>query len=124
MLHLEIDMIGTSKQHDIMKYFNPNFSSLETIFFGTPMSLIPIFKLFLEDDVKYRITLHGRKQDSLGKIIKSTTISGIQILNWADSNKVNTRHYKLMSIEIKYEKYTGQERNKKYSKENYPTRSS
>ena len=48
------------------------------------MNVIPIFKTFLEDDDKDRITLHVRKQESLGKSIKSTTISGIQILNWAE----------------------------------------
>ena len=68
------------------------------------MSLITIFKPFLEDDVKDRITLHGRKQENLVKAINSTIISGIQILNWADSKKLKTLHHELMSIESIYEK--------------------
>ena len=88
------------------------------------MSLIPIFKPFLEDDIKDRITLHGRKQESLGKAIKSTTISDVQLLSWADSNKVKTLQHELTRIEIIYEKHTGRGKMKNYSKEDYSMQSS
>ena len=77
-------MIDTTKQQDIMRYFIQKSSSLEKYFFGTPISLIPIFKPFIEDDVKDKMTVYRRKQESIGKAIKSTSISGIQIVNWAD----------------------------------------
>ena len=53
-------MIDTSKQQDTMKCFDHNSFSLEKNYFGTPMSLIPMFKPFLEDDVKDRINLHKK----------------------------------------------------------------
>ena len=63
------------------------------------MSVIPMFTPYLDDESKSRITTHVRKQLTLGNSIRSTTVTGIQILNWADKNKETTLHCKLMGIE-------------------------
>ena len=58
-----------------------------------------MFTPFLDDESKARITSRVRKQLTLGNSIRSTTVTGIQILNWADKNKETTLHCKLICIE-------------------------
>ena len=43
--------------------------------FGTPMSVVPIFKSFPEDEIKLKITKHARKQQLIGENIN-------QLLFW------------------------------------------
>ena len=58
----------------------------------------------LDDDIKLRITKHAKKQQIIGKSIKSVNIGGSQILNWADNKMENTMHRQLMLVESIYEK--------------------
>ena len=67
--------------------------------FGNPIIVVPILKSFLEDKIKLKTTKHARKQQLIGENIKSITVSGIQILNWCDSQKQNTLHRQLILIE-------------------------
>ena len=67
--------------------------------FATPMSVVPIYKPFLEDKMKLKITKHARKQFLIDKNIKSITVLGIKILNWCNSCKQNTMHRQLMQVE-------------------------
>ena len=47
------------------------------------MIAVPIFTPFLDDEVKMRITTHAKKQLTLGTSMKSVSIPGVQLLNWA-----------------------------------------
>ena len=98
-VHYEIDRSDLEKNENILSFFNKNVSSVDYNFFGTPMSISPIFTPFLDDEVKMRITRHARKQLMIGSNIKSITITGVQILNWADKNKEHTLHRELMQVE-------------------------
>ena len=64
-------------------------------FFGTAMSIVPIFKPMLDDEIKLRITKNAKKQAIIGSSLKSITLGGTQILNWADSKMENTLHRQL-----------------------------
>ena len=103
-VHYEIDRSDLEKNENIKSFFNKNISSVDNNFFGTPMSISPIFTPFLDDEVKMRITRHARKQLMIGSNIKSITITGIQILNWADKHKEYTLHRELMQVESINEK--------------------
>ena len=74
------------------------------VFFGTPMSIAPIFSHFHDDDTKMKCTKHTKKQCILGSSLKSITLGGSQILNWADADMVNTLHRELMLVESIYDK--------------------
>ena len=69
------------KNNRIKAYFAKNSSLVDDNFFGTSMSVAPLFKPTLDDEIKLRITKHAKKQQVIGKSIKSVTISGTQILN-------------------------------------------
>ena len=79
-------------------------SLVDNNFFGTPMSLIPTFTPFLDNELKLRITKHAKKQVTIGTNLKSISVGGIQILNWTDATLETTLHRQLMSIESITEK--------------------
>ena len=68
------------------------------------MSIVPIFRPMLDDEVKIRITKNAKKQAIIGKSIKIITLGGTQILNWADSKMENTLHRQLMCVESIHDK--------------------
>jgi len=68
-------------------------------FFGTQMSIAPLFTPFLDEKIKLKNTCHTRKQLLIGNGIKFVITAGIQILNWADSKNQNTLHRPLMLVE-------------------------
>ena len=105
-LHYELDRLDVEKgKNDVIKaYFAKNSSLVDDNFFGTSMSVAPIFRPMLDDDIKLRITKHAKKQQIIGKSIKSVTIGGSQILNWADDKMENTMHRQLMLVESIYDK--------------------
>ena len=72
-------------------YFNRN-SNADGNLFDTPMTFIPIYSPFMDNEGKHRIGMHVKKQGSLGKLIQSTPVSGTQIINWSDSSKSQTLH--------------------------------
>ena len=98
-LHLEIDRNDLPKRAQMEQYFNHSVRSLDTTFFGTPMLLTKPFDYFAEDDEKEKSENHARKQSSLGKSIRSTTISGVQLNNWTSSAKDHTLLRELMAVE-------------------------
>jgi len=98
-LHLEIDRKDLPKRLIMEQYFNHGQRNVSTTFFGTPMLLAKPFDYFAEDDVKENIDMHARKQASLGKSIRSTTIHGVQLNNWSSSAKDKTLLHELMHIE-------------------------
>ena len=98
-LHLEIDRKDLPKRIQMEKYFNHGPRTLNSTFFGTPMLLTKAFDYFADDDVKENIDMHARKQTSLGKSIRSTTIHGVQLNNWSSSAKDKTLLHELMSTE-------------------------
>ena len=81
MLHYELDRSDIGKNEEIISYFNRSSNSIDYNFLGTPMSFIPIHTPFIDEDIKMRITTHVRKQLALGNNLRSTTVSGVQILN-------------------------------------------
>ena len=105
-LHYELDRsdVEEGKNNDIISYFNKNSSLVDNNFFGTAMSVAPIFTPFLDDEVKMRITKLATKQQTIGANLRSITIGGTQILNWADSKMENTLHRQLMCVESIYDK--------------------
>ena len=58
----------------------------------------------LDDEVKIRVTKHAKKQEIIGNSIKSVTIGGTQILNWADDKLEKTLHRQLMQVESIHDK--------------------
>ena len=103
-LHIEIDRSDLPKRIAMEQYFNHSPRSLNTTFFGTPMILTKAFDYFAEDDVKANLENHSRKQTSLGKSMRSTVVTGVQLNNWADSAKTNTLLHELMAVESIVEK--------------------
>jgi len=69
------------------------------IIFRAPVVTVPLFIPFLDDQLKSRIDEHVRNQLSLGNNTQSETISGVQVLNWADKQKTQTLLRKLMDVE-------------------------
>ena len=63
------------------------------------MLLTVPFHYFASDDEKANLAMHSRKQVSLSKSITSTTISGVGLNNWANSEKNSTLLRELMGIE-------------------------
>ena len=98
-VHLEIDRSDQPKRNTMEQYFNHSPRSLNTTFFGTPMLLTKPYDYFAEDDVKANLEMHSRKQTSLGKSMRSTVVTGVQLNNWADSTKTTTLLHALMSVE-------------------------
>ena len=78
-LHIEIDRSDDKMVSVITHYFNRN-SNVDGNLFGTPMSFIPLYSPFMDDEGKNRIGTHVKKQGSLGKSIQSTTVSGTKLL--------------------------------------------
>ena len=68
------------------------------------MFLAPAFDYQANDEVLLGLNNHTRKQTSLGKSIRSITISGIQVSNWADKTNKLTFLRELMLIESIHEK--------------------
>ena len=68
------------------------------------MILTKAYDYFAEDDVKANLETHCRKHTSLGKSMRSTVVTGVQLNNWADSQKINTLLHDLMAVESIVEK--------------------
>ena len=107
VMHYELDRtdVNEGKNDIIMAYFAKHSSMVDNNFFGTAMSIVPVFKPMLDDEVKIRITKNAKKQAIIGKSLKSITLGGTQILNWADSKKENTLHRQLMCVESIHDKF-------------------
>ena len=105
-LHYEIDRsdVDNGRNDKVTEYFARNSSLVYGNIFGTPMSLVPMFTPFLDDDLKLRISRHAQKQATIGSNFKSITLGGTQILNWTDKKLETTLHRQLMCIESIYEK--------------------
>ena len=105
-LHYEMDRgdVEDDKNDKILAYFSKNSSHVDNNFFGTAMSVAPIYRPYLDDEIKMKINRHTKKQLAIGSNIKSISLGGTQILNWADSNMESTLHRELMMIESIFEK--------------------
>ena len=105
-LHYEIDRsdVESGKNEDIIAYFNKTSSLVDNNFVGIAMSVAPIFKPFHDDEIKMRITKLAKKQLTIGMNLRSITLGGTQILNWADSKMENTLHRQLMCVESIFNK--------------------
>ena len=105
-MHYKIDRsdVDKGKNDAMMMYFNRNSTKIDESFFGTPMSIVPIFSHFHDDDTKMKCTKHTQNQCILGSSLKSISLGGSQILNWADADMVNTLHRELMLVESTYDK--------------------
>ena len=53
--------VEVGRNDAIIAYFNQHTSSVDSNFFGTPMSVLPIFTPFLDDETKRRITKLTKK---------------------------------------------------------------
>ena len=102
-IHIEINRSDLQKRKNMETYFKSS-RSLDNTFFGIPMILAPAFNYQAEDEVNLSLNNHTRKQSSLGKSIRSITISGIQVSNWADKTNKLTFLRELMGIESIHEK--------------------
>ena len=98
-VHIEIDRKDLPKRIKMEQYFNRSSKSLDSSFFGTPMILTPAFDYSLDDSTKANLENHARKQASLGKSLRSTTISGVQLNNWSSRAKTSTLLRDLMEVE-------------------------
>ena len=77
-LHYEIDRsdVANGRNDKVREYFAENSSLVDDNCFGTPMSLVPIFTPFLDDDLNLRISRHAQKQVTIGGSLKSITLGG------------------------------------------------
>ena len=112
-VHYEIDRMDIEKNVDIIKYVNHNSTLVDRNFFGTQMTVVPIFTTFLNDETKSRIDLHVRKQEQIGQHVQCVTISGVEITSWAEDTKQHTMHRQLMTVESIYEKEIANSKTKK-----------
>ena len=103
-LHLEIESKDLKKRLAIEQFFNHSTRGIDNTFFGTPMLLTKAFNYFSDDDLKANLSLHSRKQVSLGKSLTSTVIHGVGLNNWTSSKKTSTLFRDLMSVESITEK--------------------
>ena len=99
VLHIEIDQKDFHKRKDIEAFLNFNTSGIDNHFFGVPMLLTVPFHYFASDDEKANLAMHSRKQVSLSKSITSTTIHGVGLNNWANSERNSTLLRELMAVE-------------------------
>ena len=74
------------------------------------------FDYIAEDDEKEKLENHAQKQYSLGKSIRSTTISGLQLNNWTSSAKDHTL---LLAVESIVDKKIVKGKNPPHSEEGY-----
>ena len=103
-LHIEINRSDLQKRKIIEVYFNQSSRSLDNTFFGIPIFLTPAFDYSAEDEIREKLNNHTRKQASLGKSLRSITISGIRVSNWADRSKESTILRELMAVESIHDK--------------------
>ena len=61
-MHYEIDCsdVDKGKNDAMMMYFNRNSAKVDKNFFGTLMSIAPIFSHFHDDDTKMKCTKHTK----------------------------------------------------------------
>ena len=83
-LHYELDRSDIDKNEDILKIFNHNSSLVDRNFFGTQITIIPIYSPFQDDEYKSRVDLHVKKQQRIGEKVRSCTISGVQVTSWVE----------------------------------------
>ena len=67
----------------IKEFFNHLLKGIDNTFFGTPMILTKAFNYFSDDDVKNNLSMHSRRQVSLGKALTSTVMVGVGLNKWA-----------------------------------------
>ena len=103
-LHLEIESKDLTKRPAIEHFFNHTTRGIDNTFFGTPMLLTKSFHYFSDDDLKANLSLHSRKQVSLGKSLTSTVVHGVGLNNWMSSDKSSTLLRELMTVESITEK--------------------
>ena len=91
-IHYKIDCtdVKKGKNDAMMLYFNHHSSLVDYIFFGTPMSITPMFTPFLDNKAKLKYSKHTKKQGILGSSLKSITLGGLYFFNWSDTNMENT----------------------------------
>ena len=102
-VHIEIDRKDLPKREAIHTFFNQG-KSVTSAFFGTPMILTRPFNYNMEDDMKATLSMHARKQFSMGKSLQSTTVYGINISNWSNAEKSSTLLEELIKVESIKEK--------------------
>ena len=68
------------------------------------MLLTKAFNYFADDDLKANLSMHSRKQVSLGKSLNSTVVFGVGLNNWMSSAKKSTLLRELMQVESITEK--------------------
>ena len=119
-IHIEINRSDLQKRRNMETYFKSS-RTLDNTFFGIPMILAPAFDYQAEDEVHLSLNNHTRKQSSLGKSIRSITISGIQVSNWADKTNKLTFLRELMAIESIHEKRSSRENPQLPLKEDFIT---
>ena len=69
VVHYKTDRTDINKNEEITNYVNRSSSSVDKNFSSTPISVVPIFKPFLEDKMKLKITKHSMKQMLIGSNI-------------------------------------------------------
>ena len=103
-LHIEIENKDLSKRAAIEHFFNHTTRGIDNTFFGTPMLLTKAFNYFADDDLKANLSMHSRKQVSLGKSLTSTVVTGVGLNNWVNLREKYTLLRELMSVESITEK--------------------
>ena len=98
-VHYEIECQDLNKDDEIIIFFNRNASKVDSNFFGTQMIIASVYTSFFDKEIKLKINRHARKQLFICDGIKCVTITGITVLNWADSQKQNTLDRQLILVE-------------------------
>lgn len=98
-VHIEINRTDLAKRDEMERYFNHSPSTTDHNFFGTPLLLAKAYDFYADDDTKAQIDKHNRKQTSLGSSLRSTIVTGVQLCNWANSERTSTLHRDLMEVE-------------------------
>ena len=98
-LSYKIDCSDLDKHDEILNYFNKYSKKVDDNFFGTPMTVAPIYTPFLDNEEKINISEHGKQQLSIGSQIRSISLSDVQLYNWYNRDDKHTIHRQLMTVE-------------------------
>ena len=94
----DLNNIPATKMKNL-DYFDKKSSQVDDNVFGTSMSVTPIYRPFLDNEIRMKINPHMKKKLVIGSNIKSINLGGTQILNWADSKMESILHRELMMVE-------------------------
>ena len=111
--HVEIDNTDMTKAEQIKEFFTKSSKKVDKNFLRDSLTYVLAFSFEIDEDTKVRIVDNAKIQQYLGRSIKSTTLSALNLNNWYDKQKQHTLLCKLMAVESIYQKTVAKSKNTK-----------